>query len=261
MNNLLPGTDAHMQLNNLCQLALGCNIIKFQTERGLTVDNIIGMKTYTALYNAILNPTACKCVQFPSPLNKRQLVIHHTAGADNGLGIYQGWERDNMASVATSIVIDRAGKTFKGFDESLWAHHLGTKLPNNTALNQSSIAVELTNWGAATFKEGQFFNYLNRPLDENDLVEVTFRQYKYWQAYTPAQLQTLEHWLVLNASRFNIPLDYQEDMWDLSPRATNGQPGIFTHVSYRRDKLDCSPQPALIQMLQSLKRKYNPLSV
>lgn len=256
MNNILPGTLAHTQLSRLCQIALNMSILAFQKANNLTVDNVIGIKTYTALYNAILTPKACKCVQFPSPLNKRQIVIHHTAGADNGEGIYQGWERDQMASVATSIVINRSGKTFKGFDESMWAHHLGTKLPNNTALNQASIAVELTNWGAATFQNGQYLNYLDRPLPANDLVEVSFRQYKYWQAYTAPQLQTLEYWIVLNASRFNIPLDYQEDMWDVTPRATNGQAGIFTHVSYRRDKLDCSPQPALIQILQSLKEKY-----
>jgi len=257
MNNILPGTTAHTQLSLLCQGVLNMSIVEFQAKNALSVDNVIGAKTYAALYNAILNPTQCPCVQFPSPIQKTQIVIHHTAGADNGANVYAGWQRDNMASVATSVVIERNGKLFKGFDESMWAHHLGTKERQNTALNQGSIAVELTNWGAATFKNGQYFNYLDRPLAADDLVELKYRGFQFWQVYPAAQLATLEKWLVLNASRFGIPLDYQEDMWDVSPKALNGQRGIYSHVSYRRDKVDCSPQPALVKMLQSLKEKYS----
>ena len=51
--------------------------------------------------------------------------------------------------------------------------------------------------------------------------------------------------------RYNIPLEYNQDMWDVSINALKGAPGIWTHVSYRSDKSDCHPQPELIEMLQS----------
>jgi hypothetical protein len=41
-------------------------------------------------------------------------------------------------------------------------------------------------------------------------------------------------------------------MWDVSKNALSGKPGIYTHVSYRKDKSDCVPQPELITALQSL---------
>ena len=41
-------------------------------------------------------------------------------------------------------------------------------------------------------------------------------------------------------------------MWDISPNALSGINGIYTHVSYRSDKNDMSPQINLIEMLKTL---------
>jgi len=43
-------------------------------------------------------------------------------------------------------------------------------------------------------------------------------------------------------------------MWDVSQRALSGEPGIWTHVSYRQKpgKTDCHPQPELIEMLKTI---------
>ena len=55
--------------------------------------------------------------------------------------------------------------------------------------------------------------------------------------------------------RYGIPVDYHEDMWDVSQDALDGTPGVWTHVSYRPypEKFDCHPQPELISMLRTLK--------
>jgi hypothetical protein len=55
------------------------------------------------------------------------------------------------------------------------------------------------------------------------------------------------------AKDFDIDLTYQTDMWDISENALSGNNGIYTHVSYRSDKNDMSPQTELITMLKSLK--------
>jgi hypothetical protein len=41
-------------------------------------------------------------------------------------------------------------------------------------------------------------------------------------------------------------------MWDISANALKGVNGIYTHVSYRSDKNDCSPQFNLIETLKTL---------
>ena len=51
---------------------------------------------------------------------------------------------------------------------------------------------------------------------------------------------------------YNIPLDYNEDICNLTPRAFKGEAGIFTHNSVRPDKVDIYPHPKLIEMLKSL---------
>ena len=40
-------------------------------------------------------------------------------------------------------------------------------------------------------------------------------------------------------------------MWDYSRSAMNGSPGIFTHVSFRKDKSDCFPQ---VEMVEDVER-------
>ena len=82
-----------------------------------------------------------------------------------------------------------------------------------------------------------------------------FRGYKYFESYTEPQLRSLGELLLLWNQRFDIPLDYHEDMWQRSRNALSGTPGIWAHVSYRypKAKQDAHPQPELIQMLKTLK--------
>ena len=52
----------------------------------------------------------------------------------------------------------------------------------------------------------------------------------------------------------DIIFHYNEEMWDLSERALNGDKGVWTHVSFRKpsDKQDCHPDPNLISMLRTI---------
>ncbi len=60
--------------------------------------------------------------------------------------------------------------------------------------------------------------------------------------------QLLVYW----GERYEIPLTYNEDMWDVSDRALAGQDGVWSHTSYRSDKSDIHPQPEMIAMLKAL---------
>jgi hypothetical protein len=51
---------------------------------------------------------------------------------------------------------------------------------------------------------------------------------------------------------YDIPKDYNEDIWDVTKRAMSGYDGIFTHNSVRKDKSDMYPCPRVIDMLKSL---------
>lgn len=203
-------------------------------------------------------------------IKKTQIFLHHTAGNSNPINVYDGW-KSNKERIASCVVIGGSpgqqkgwidGEVIKGFSSKLWAYHLGLKestfhnfgLPYKS-LDKSSIAVEICNWGQLTKKGDKFYNYVNKivPISEVVMLENPHRGYYYYHEYTDAQIQSLKELLVAWCDYYKIPLDYNEDIWDVTPRALKGESGIFTHNSVRYDKVDVAPQTKLIEMLKSLK--------
>ena len=90
-------------------------------------------------------------------------------------------------------------------------------------------------------------------LWNNDTEELMGSEFYGFEKYTKSQIKTLAQLLIFWSKRYNIPLDYNEDMWGISNKALGGEPGVWAHVSYRKDKSDCHPQPELVEMLKSLK--------
>jgi len=78
------------------------------------------------------------------------------------------------------------------------------------------------------------------------------RGFKYYHNYTNAQIDAVRELLILWNQRYNIPLAYHADIWDVTPRALRGESGVFTHNSVRYDKVDVYPHPKMVAMLQSL---------
>lgn len=204
-----------------------------------------------------------KIVQAPLPesqyykeeSDKKQIVIHHTAGGPNAKNVVAGWKSDEV-KVGTAFIIDGEGIIHQCFSSKYWAHHLGTKLSNNSLLNKRSVAIEVTNWGGLTKKDGKFYNYVNKEVPANEVYtfEHAFRGSKYFHKYNEKQIESLRQLIVYLAKTYKISLTYYPEIWDLSAKAMNGSNGIFTHVSYRRDKQDMSPQEDLINMLRNLQK-------
>jgi hypothetical protein len=117
-------------------------------------------------------------------------------------------------------------------------------------LDKISIGVEIINWGQLTEKDGKFFSYTGREV--KDVIEVNYKKYQYWENYTDAQIESTRELLLLWRDRYEIPLSYNEDIWDVTDRALKGEAGVFTHNSVRKDKVDVYPHPKLIEMLKSL---------
>ncbi len=82
--------------------------------------------------------------------------------------------------------------------------------------------------------------------------EEGYRGYKYFPKYTEKQIASLKKLLLYWCDRYDIPTTYNEDIWDINKRALSGERGIFLHTSFRDDKSDLHPDPALIKMLKSL---------
>ena len=201
-------------------------------------------------------------IQFP----KNQIYLHHTAGNADAKNVFHGWKND-VGLIGTCVSISGKGKNIidgeivQGFSSKFWAYHLGVKTKYFQAmklpykeLDKISVGIEICNWGQLTLKNGKFYNYVNREIAANEVCELVtpHRGYKYYHNYTDAQIESTRQLLLYWGELYNIPLTYNEDIWNLTPRAYKGEAGVFTHNSVRPDKVDVYPHPKLIEMLKSL---------
>lgn len=209
---------------------------------------------------------------YPIEYDKKQIVLHHTvSNPKDAKGDLKWWLKDKK-HIATCMIITSDGTPYQLFSSKYWSHHLGIPrtflkeqgfedwASRNVKLNQESISIEIDNWGGLTkIKDGVYKNVyggkLKIPDNEIQYFPNGFRGYKYYQKYTNAQIKTVGELLLFWNKKYGIPLDYNEDMWDVSKNALGGKKGVWSHVSYRKpiDKQDCFPQPELISMLKTLK--------
>ena len=197
--------------------------------------------------------------------DKNQIVIHHTVSGQ-GVNGDIAWWRSTADRVGTAIIVGWDGKIYQCFGSKYWAYHLGLKTSSNKKLNQGSIGIEIDAWGGlvrtnrlwypAKWDKNLKKNVANTsvaPIKNVQVYEQGFKGFYGFEKYTDAQIEAVRELLVFWNERYKIPLDYKEDMWDISNKALAGESGVWTHVSFRTDKSDCHPQPELVEMLKSLK--------
>jgi N-acetyl-anhydromuramyl-L-alanine amidase AmpD len=231
------------------------------------------------IYDCLLNDDE----YIKEEVRKETIWLHHTAGGYRPDWTIGGWEKDFLKDkngnpvldengnaiplkVATQYVIGRKssksndslwdGKILRTFDDIYWAYHLGI-LTRNEELNSKSVSIEICNYGPLTIgKDNVFYNYVNEPISEKDVVELNspFRGYKYWEKYTDVQLHSLRNLIIYLQNRWGIEIEkgiYNEDWFNYDKKwFENG--GLRSHSQVRQDKFDIFPQPEMIQMLNSL---------
>lgn len=230
---------------------------------------------------ASLDTTKLVQVDFPETqyykqeFQKNQIVLHHTASGRGTDGDFRHW-LTTPERVATCVVVSEDGKIHQCFSSKYWGHHLGctldiftrNKIPyvyrintkgvkyvaNNEILNQQCIAIEIDSWGGLTNKDGKWVSYTGAVVPDDQVIkyEKPFRGYSAFQKYTDAQIDSVVMLLKYWGEIYGIPLEYNDDIWDVNTRALRGDKGVFVHDSYRYDKSDCHPQPNLIEALKSL---------
>lgn len=228
-----------------------------QRMYGITQDGVVGPITSNALkmYDKFVNT---RCIShediidnyidnnkyFPEFVFKNKIVLHHTASGPNPINV-RSWFISNNQHVATAFVVGRDGSIMRLFDEKSWAWHLGV---GNDRIDNSSIGIELCNWGFLTYKQSKFYNYAGGVVPEEDVVELYFRGQKYWERYTDEQIDSTKLLLSLLSSNYGIPRTFagfhqlDQSLWYES--------GIFTHTNFLAGKTDCFPQEELLSMLE-----------
>jgi len=198
--------------------------------------------------------------------DKNQIVIHHTVSGQ-GVNGDIAWWRQTADRVGTAIIVGWDGKIYQCFGSKYWAYHLGLKTKNNKELNKKSIGIEIDAWGGLVRTNRQWYpakwdkelkkhvaNTRVAPIKNVQVYEEGFKGFYGFEKYTDAQIEAVRQLLVYWNKRYDIPLDYNPTMFNISQEALSGKSGIWSHTSFRSDKSDCYPDERLIAMLKSLSK-------
>jgi hypothetical protein len=187
---------------------------------------------------------------------KKQVILHHTVSGIGIAGDLKTW-KDFEDHIATFVIIERNGTINQLFSSKYWGYHLGC---GKSILDKHSIAIELDSWGQLKEKNGKLYTVYNSEVNVPIIrYDKPFRGEYIFEAYSEAQLVSLGKLLLLLNKNYNIPLIYNEDMWDVSQKALSGEPGIWAHVSFRpypseKNKWDVHPDPNLISLLKNISK-------
>lgn len=194
---------------------------------------------------------------------KKQIYLHHTAGGPSGEQVFAIWDRSPVR-VATCVAISSDGTIVQGYSSKKWAYHLGlTKEPFKAngvpyiSLDRISIGIEICAWGYLTKSGNVYKTYTGAvvPAEEVCLLDKPYKGHKHWHAYTDAQIESTRKLLLYWGQEYGIDLTYRPEIWDVDKKALQGDPGVYTHNSVRKDKADVYPDPRLIDMLKSLTKE------
>lgn len=267
-------------------------VLDFQSDNGLKADGIVGEVTYAALVKAaeksapvptpepavkpastpidygdlkvnrtVLQPDSQYVKQvFP----KTQIFLHFTAGGPSAKNVINGWNADEPR-ISTAYVVDRnTGEVFECFNPKYYSFHLGINNTNGR-LDKTSIGIEICSYGPIK-KVGD--KYMAWPKDwttelpEKNIAKLDrpFRGYSYFEDFTPMQLHNVERLLRSLIKQFNIKVqksfdttwfDYNQEVIDKT------LPGIWSHVTVRRDKTDLWLNGEVLKMLNRLSKEFN----
>lgn len=219
-----------------------------------------------------------KLVEFPDDqyikeeTQKVQIYLHHTAGNSNPFNVVEDWARTEER-IATAFIIGgrppkgigqwKDGQIVQCFSSKHWAHHLGIKAnsvpPKSKApleIAKKSIGIEICNWGWVSKRpDGKFINYVGGIMNPDEIIDLGFnyKGYRFWHNYTDAQISSVKELLKFLCEKWKIPSVYKgTEIFDIDVRAFQGEPGIWTHNSVRKDKTDIYPHPKIIEMLKTL---------
>ena len=282
--NLQTISTANTKKTDFSNSTLFSDIVSSISDK--LIENVIytGVEPKTTLtsgFDAENGSSRTGLIYYPETTNKVQVVLHHTAGYATAEQDIAGW-RTKPYPLATHYIIERNGKTEHVFGDQFWSNHIGASSGYNVKRNKTSYSIELQSIGYLTpgttdrsgniprfkdyvgnLKTVQEYGGVSEPYmfdEDNNIVRMSegYRGYNYFQSYTAAQLnelyKVLYKWkndidLSVNNRNFN---DVFPASGKISRAAFIGTPGIYTHNSYRADKIDVMPQYELLLMLLNI---------
>lgn len=137
----------------------------------------------------------------PKTITPKYIVLHYTASDRYEQCIDRFMQATTKASA--HFVISREGSCTQLAPMNRPTWHAGVSAyKGQTSINNLSVGIELVNWGPLTQKQGKFYSWTNKEIDEDDVF--TDSKGRAWQVYTEAQLNKLSSMLKEIVAQYNI---------------------------------------------------------
>lgn len=189
---------------------------------------------------------------------KSQIVLHHTCSSPLSIEGDIAWWKETPERVATHFIVSATGEIFQTMPLSAWAFSLGIKVSNRTTIESRLVGIEIDNWGELTYnpKEKVYRTWTNKIVPDSEvcILDKPFRGIRYFQKYTDAQITAVENLINFLSKELNIKGEFSvAQMFEVNTRAFTGQNVLTSHASFREDKSDIYPMPAIIKMLNRIR--------
>lgn len=176
------------------------------------------------------------------------IVVHNSVDS-----VFDWWVEKNgrkVQRVGTAYVIGTDGTIYEFFPDDCWAWHLGKG--NGTANERRTIGIEIVSEGPLRKDaDGNYYTVLgNHLVEEASTVSdlgVTWRGFRYFDAYDIPQFWATVKLVYDLCDRFNIPRKIQGDLWNFA-ESTKTFEGIYTHAQVRRVKTDLHPHFPILDL-------------
>ena len=210
---------------------------------------------------------------YDGPTPKKQIYIHHTAGATKSPSkTIRGWSK-RTDHVATHYITNNLGDKEQLYADEAWANHLGIKKSVFSRagvkfqnLNRISLGIEMQSYGWCDLRNGKYITYYKNELSADRVGQpigkdgsyISYKGHKFYEKYNSANIAHVKTIVTGWMSKYSIPFHYDYDQLfpnlgeSISKKALRGEKGVFTHNSVRTGKSDVWPQKELIDMLKSI---------
>lgn len=185
---------------------------------------------------------------FSQVYEKKQIVLHHTAGSRSATNTANFWN-GNIEAVATDFIIDGDGTIIRVIPKGYWAWHLGV---GRGDLDSAAIGIEICAYGYLYERGGLYYNAYGGIVSPEEVERKQFKGFQYFQTYTEKQIESLGLLLKYLQTEYSIPFSYSDSIFAYSEEAMAGKKGIYTHNSFKQDKTDIYPAKNIVSLLKSL---------
>ena len=225
-------------------------VMRFQLEKQLKVDGIVGSNTWHMLS---LSKSSGEAIDEDTDLNSQhfntnydQLIhrhyldkgeylkkpgkleycfLHHTAGRENPYRTIDHWNKDTRGRVATEFVIggqshktsndEYDGVVVQAFPESGYGWHLGKT--GSGHMNRHSIGIEICSAGWLSQDPGteNYLTYFKSKVAEDQIIKLDepFRGKLHYHTYSEKQIEAVEKLLRYIAERDQIDMRLGLRQW------------------------------------------------